>query len=141
MNERNFIAKIKESLEKMAVPITKCAGDDSIIMGYCNIEGEPMVFNFIIRATNNYVTVYMIAPYGADVFGCDDVYKKIADVNLSLAKGHFNADTNSKRLIYKWVLPGIYFEDDCDNKTKEFVVLPAAMIIKYKEKLLSNSQS
>ena len=105
-------------------------------MGYCHIEGEPSAFNFVVKVASGYSTIYMIAPYGAEAFAANDFYKRMAAVNLVLAKGHFNADMESKRLIYKWVLPAASFAENCDTMTKEFVLLPAAMIIKYRDRFL-----
>ena len=138
MSDIELLKKIKASLQKMSLPIADMAGENSIITGYCKIQGEAVAFNFIIKEFSGYATIYMIAPYGNEALGENDFYEKLAAINLILAKGHFNVDVKSKQLIYKWVLPLSAFADDCDKMTKEFVVLPAAMIIKYKDKFLKS---
>ena len=136
MNDNELLTNIKASLQKLSLPIADVPGNNSLITGYCQIQKEQVPFNFVIKGADGYSTIYMIAPYAAEAFNADDIYKKLALINLGLARGHFNADSENKQLIYKWVLPLSAFADDCDKMTKEFVVLPAAMIIKYKDKFL-----
>ena len=132
MGDAELITRIKKSLSKITVPVADVPSDASLLTGYCKIEGESEPLNFVIKAKDGYSTIYMIAPYSAEAFKNENFYQELAAVNLRLAKGHFNADAGTMRLIYKWVLPAVHFEGNCDELVKEFIILPAAMIFKYK---------
>jgi len=136
MTDIELLTKIKESLQRLSLPIAAMPGERSLLTGYCQIQGEADAFKFIIKVLDGYATIYMIAPYGNKAFDENGFYEALAVVNLALGRGHFNADSSAKTLIYKWVLPAASFVEDCDKATKEFVVLPAAMIIKYKDKFV-----
>ena len=138
----DVIVKIGEVLRSIGIPCASPENVKNVLSGVCVIGENPTWYHFMISIADAYLKIIMLAPYAEEIQhdGIDGkFYERLADVNMKVLNGNFNYDSSVKRLMYKWVLPVDSVRLDDKEMVKGLVLLPAAMIIKYKDFLVNKS--
>lgn len=132
----NIIEFIMGSLTKQGIPCAKVPGSNELLSGICLLNGVEDIYSFVVKVANDSVALYTMAKYVDDVLKKEDCHKRILDVNAKMFRGSFVLDEDHKKLYFKNVWPVSAFHQENDQLVKEFVVLGAAMVKKYRSELI-----
>lgn len=128
------LVRVGDALRNMGIPNAFPENINDVISGFCVVGNDNTWYHFAINEANGYFKVVMIAPYLEEALAIGELnfLQRLAAVNLKLLNGNFNYDKEAKRLMFKWVLPTAGF-DFSPERIKALVLLPAAMIVKYRD--------
>lgn len=132
---KDIIEFLMNSLTKQGIPCAKVPGSSDIFTGVCVLNGIEDAYPFVVKVVNGYVALYAMAKYVDEVLKKEGYHKRILDANVKMLRGGFVLDDINKKLYFKNVWPTSAFDKEDDQQVKEFVVLGAAMVKRYKSEL------
>lgn len=125
-----------EKFNAAGVNVTKDEDQDNLLTGECRVEGESDAYRLVIKETHDFVAIYMFTRYRAN--GSGQMFELLSSINSRLYKGCFVVQPQTKRILFKYLLPVSAFSND--GFYREMGVLSVAMVCKYSpcfEKILS----
>ena len=137
MANTNLMNWIQETLSKLGIPNSNVGNDNTLINGFCMLEGEDSPYGLTIKTSAECAVCYMMVQ-GADRAE-DGVCRRIVAANLHLLKGSFNYDEEATKLFFKYLQPNIALADN-EEAVKELVLLPAAMVKRYGRHLITGAE-